>query len=146
MIHSDCRGTTPGGLHCQSPYDMVMGVMEIDDVKSLLINIARDTLNVAEQCFEEIYLVRLGDRRKTKDTNAVNAFFFRPYLHALRNLKRGAPIGQGHLMPSLLEGQAEVYQRLGRSRPLPIGEEVEDLQPFFNPLWSSHNLAYFIKT
>jgi hypothetical protein len=32
-----------------------------------------------------------------------------------------------------LEGQAEVHHRLGRSCPLPIGEEVEDLHSCFNP-------------
>lgn len=133
MIHPDCRGTMLGGPHCQSPYDMVMGIMKINNVKSFLIDIARDISDVGNNVLETKYVMRFGNRREMKGIVPFESFLSHPLLHTLRSLDGGTPVGEDYLVPSLMEGQAEVHHRLGRSRPLPIGEEVENFHSACNP-------------
>ena len=103
MIHPDRRGSPLGGPHRQPSYDMVVGVVAIDDVESLLIDRARNTPDVGNDVLESEYVMRLGDRLEMKAVDPFEGILPHTLCHALPSLDRRTPIGQRYFVPPLLE-------------------------------------------
>jgi hypothetical protein len=68
-----------------------------------------------------------------------------PFFNTVLDWERRFSIGEGNLMPSLLQSLAEVQRRIRRTGPLPVAEKMKDLHSIVNPtrysscFWSQIN-------
>jgi hypothetical protein len=101
VIRSDDQNRTTASLGCNSPQDMAMGMMYVEDIKLFTTKIARNVEDVPKIIPEKLGMINPDRMVQTKLIRRRRARKPNPFLYAILNWKRRFLISQGDLMPSL---------------------------------------------
>jgi hypothetical protein len=120
----DHRVIRPAG--CNSSKDMTMGVVGIQEVKSLPIEIVREMPNVLKIFQEERRPVNFQGMIQMETVRRPDSGLKDPLFDAVLERKGGLPVGKHHIVAPLFQPHTEIHRGIGRTRPFPVAEKLKD--------------------
>jgi len=112
---------------------MTVGVVHIENIELFLTKIAGEVYNVTQMRGQKRGLIKIHRMVQPKSIRGLHSGFEDSFFDTVLDWKRRFSIGEGDIMPSLLQSLAEVQRRIRRTGPLPVAEKMKDLHSIVNP-------------